>query len=102
MANRRKTVEEYATCAFLDAACISMIYGIVMYSSLVCGTLPERDLDPQIAVNGDGEESQDGALSEDEHNTGDHQTAVKVRLQSGANCYGQGNDKSPDRDVCQS
>ena len=63
--------------------------------------LPHGYLDSQIAVDGDGQQRQDWTLSEDEHRAGDQQAAVKVRLESDADGYGEGNDERPDRNVSQ-
>lgn len=63
--------------------------------------LPHGDLDPQVAVDGDGQQRQDGTLREDEHGAGEQQAAVEVRLESDADGDGERDDESPHRNVSQ-
>lgn len=63
--------------------------------------LPHWDFDSQVAVKGDGQQRQDGALREDQHRAGDQQTAVEVRLQPDADGDGEGDDQSPHCNVGQ-
>lgn len=68
---------------------------------LTSSTLPHGYLDPQVAVNGDGEESQDGALRQDEHRAGAQQAAVEARVDLDADGDGQGDDQRAHGDVSQ-
>lgn len=64
--------------------------------------LPGRDLYPKVAVNGNGEQGEDGALSEHQHCARHQQTAVEVSLKSDTNGDGERDDKSSHSDVGQS
>lgn len=59
------------------------------------------DFDSQIAVDGDGQQRQDGTLRQDEHRACDQQAGVEVRLEPDADGDGERDDESPDRNVSQ-
>lgn len=63
--------------------------------------LPHGYFDSQVAVDGDGQQRQDGALREDEHRAGDQQAAVEVRLEPDADGDGERDDESADCNVSQ-
>lgn len=45
---------------------------------------PQRDLDGQISVNRNGEEAEDGALSEDQDEAGEEEAPVKIHIKAHA------------------
>ena len=78
-----------------------MIPYIYIFSLASTRTLnsPERDVDGDAAVNGYGQQAEDGALSEHQHEAGHEQTAVEVRAEACADCDGKGDCQDPHGDV---
>lgn len=68
---------------------------------LSCFCLPGWNLDPEIAVNRNGQEGQDGTLRQYQHRARDHQAAVEVSLKSDADSYRQGDDEGSHCDIRQ-
>ena len=65
------------------------------------GGSPGGDLDPEVAVDGDGEQREDGALGDDEEEAGEEEAGVELRLQAQADHHGQGDDQHAHGDVRQ-
>ena len=61
--------------------------------------LPERELDGDVAVYGDGQQAEDGALGEDQHEAGDKQASVELGAETGAYGDGEGNGQDAHGDV---
>lgn len=64
--------------------------------------LPGRDLDPEIAVNCNGQEGKNWTLRQHQHCARHEQAAVKVSLESDADGNGQRDDKGSHRNIRQS
>uniref|UniRef100_A0A3B3DCM0 Uncharacterized protein n=1 Tax=Oryzias melastigma TaxID=30732 RepID=A0A3B3DCM0_ORYME len=60
---------------------------------------PQRDLDGQVSVNRNGQEAEDGALSEDQDEAGEKETAVKIQKHPDADGDGEGDGKAAHQDV---
>lgn len=59
----------------------------------------ERDLDGDVPVDGDGQQTEDGALRQHQHEAGDEEAAVEVGAEPGADGDGEGDGQDPHRDV---
>lgn len=55
---------------------------------------PERDLDSEVTIHSDSEQSQDGALGEDEDRAGHHEAGVEVGLWPNVDKDGQWDNQS--------
>lgn len=64
--------------------------------------LPGRDLYSEVSVNGDGEQGEDGALSEHQHCARHQQAAVEVSLEPDTDGDGERDDQSSHSDICHS
>ena len=63
------------------------------------GSSPQGDLDGDVAVYGDGQQAENGALGEYQHETSDEQTPVEVGAEPGADEDGEGDGQHPHSDI---
>ena len=61
---------------------------------------PERSLDGNVAVHSDGQQAEDGALSEHQHEAGNEQAAMEVGAEACADSDGEGDGQQAHSDVC--
>ena len=63
------------------------------------GHWPQRDLDCNVAVHSDGQQAEDGALSENQHEAGDEEAAVEVGAEPDADDDGERDGQDAHCDV---
>lgn len=60
---------------------------------------PQRDLDSNVAVDGNGQKTKYGALGQHQDEAGDEQTTVEIGTETSANHDGEGNGQHTHCDV---
>lgn len=66
------------------------------------GNSPQRDFDGQISINGDGQQTKDGALRQYQDEAGQEEAPIEVQIYADAYGDGKGDGEAPDQNISHS